>query len=151
MQDAAGNDLIECLKNIPENNGIRCEVGQAKLTPAFNLEQNGIKYIIHTVGPNLAIDEEKNNKEKLIADAYRNSLQLAAENNITSIAFPAISAAIFGYDIKISAPIVIDTVIGFLEENPGKFKEIYFVFYNNDDAIKLYSDLFQYFIKSIKQ
>lgn len=121
------------------------------MTPAFNLEQNGIKYIIHTVGPNLAIDEEKNNKEKLIADAYRNSLQLAAENNITSIAFPAISAAIFGYDIKISAPIVIDTVIGFLEENPGKFKEIYFVFYNNDDAIKLYSDLFQYFIKSIKQ
>src|SRR5690348_10459962 len=49
IQDAAGNNLIECLKNIPENNGIRCDVGQAKITPAFDLEQNGIKYIIHTV------------------------------------------------------------------------------------------------------
>ena len=155
IQDAAGPDLITCIEvrfrlwcTDPAKwdcieEAIRCSAGYAVITPSYNLEKKGINHIIHAVGSNLAIKEEAENKEKLLASAYIESLKLAIGIgfDIKTIAFPAISAAIFGYDIKLSAPIVIDSVLDFIKDNPGKLKKIYFVFYKNPSAIKLYNDL----------
>lgn len=72
-----------------------CKTGDAVITPGFKLRA---KYIIHAVGP-VYIDG-KHNEEKLLYGAYINSLKIAMENGIKSIAFPLISAGIFGYPKK---------------------------------------------------
>lgn len=86
---AAGPALGEACRKL---NG--CASGEAKITPAFNLP---CKYVIHTVGP---VWQGGNAGEaQLLADCYRQSLRLAAENGIRSIAFPAISCGAFGFPV----------------------------------------------------
>jgi len=69
-----------------------CEVGQAKMTKGYKLPA---KYVIHTVGP--VWHGGKSNEEKLLADCYKNSLKLAKDYNLESVAFPLISSGAFGY------------------------------------------------------
>ncbi len=69
-----------------------CGIGQAKITKGYNLPA---KYIIHTVGP--VWHDGKNNEEKLLADCYTNSLALAKDYKLESVAFPLISSGAFGY------------------------------------------------------
>jgi O-acetyl-ADP-ribose deacetylase (regulator of RNase III) len=71
--------------------------GQAVITKGYNLPNS---YIIHTLGPVYGRDRPEN---KLLEDCYRNSLKVADENKIDSIAFPAISTGIFGYPPKEAA------------------------------------------------
>ncbi|WP_321368274.1 O-acetyl-ADP-ribose deacetylase [uncultured Desulfuromusa sp.] len=99
---AAGPSLREeCLK-VKSVNGIRCPVGEARITPAGNL---AAKYVIHTVGP---IYSEEPDPERLLESAYVNSLRLAIENRCKSVAFPAISCGIFGYPHQEAAKVALN-------------------------------------------
>lgn len=89
-----------------------CEVGQAVITPGFHLPAT---YIIHTVGP--VWQGGGYGEEKLLADCYRNSLMLAKEHHIDSIAFPLISSGIYGYPKDKALHVAISSIESFLLEN----------------------------------
>ena len=107
---AAGRELYEaCLKAPEVRPGVRCPTGEARITPGFKLSA---KYVIHTVGP-VYYDGRHGEPEKLAA-CYRNSLALAAENGCQSVAFPCISAGVYGYPIEDAARIAVREVEKFL-------------------------------------
>ncbi len=131
---AAGRELLnECRKL----GG--CKTGHAKTTPGYNLKA---KYIIHTVGP---IWSGGNFGEKeLLESCYRNSLAEAVAHNCSSIAFPLISAGIYGYPKKEALEIAVSEIQKFLENND---MTAYIVIFRKDDveiAKELYNDVKQY-------
>ena len=94
-----------------------------------DLEKIGIKRIIHATGPTGTMP----NKAQLLRDAYQNSLQVACNNGLKSVAFPAISTAIFGYDINEATPVAFKAVKDFIEKHPGKLEEVRFVVRSDSD------------------
>ena len=98
---AAGRALLDACIQVESVNGIRCPVGEARITPAGQLMA---RYVIHTVGPRYRIDDHP---QELLRSAYRNSLQLALENHCKSIAFPAISCGVYGYPMDEAAEIAL--------------------------------------------
>ena len=103
---AAGADLLaEC----KELNG--CNTGEAKITKGYNLKA---RYVIHTVGP---IYLHSENPKQDLRNCYLNSLELAKNNNIHSIDFPAISCGAYGYPIDEAATIAYGTIIDWLKDN----------------------------------
>ena len=103
---AAGPRLLEACKELKEiAPGIRCPVGEARITPAFNLKA---RYVIHTVGPRYGIDKEP---ERLLARAYESSLELARKMGLKSIAFPAISCGAYGYPLEEAAKIALSVCL----------------------------------------
>ena len=109
--------------------GEKCPLGGAVITPAFELEKVGIKKIIHAVGP-LGSDP---NRETLLTRAYQNSLKVAQDNGLHSIALPAISTAIFGYNINQATPVAFAAVRDFVKKNPNAFDEIRFILFSGKD------------------
>jgi O-acetyl-ADP-ribose deacetylase (regulator of RNase III) len=104
---AAGPDLLkECLTL----NG--CPTGEARITAGYRLPA---RHIIHAVGPRYR--DGKHNEPTLLASAYRNSLDLALQQSIETIAFPAISCGIYGYPLDPAAIIATTTVTDFLDQN----------------------------------
>ena len=101
-----------------------CPTGEAKITGGYDLP---CKYVIHTVGP---IYSGADQDAVLLANCYRNSLNLAKENGIHSIAFPAISTGIYGYPLRAATQIAIDTVCQWLYENPYYGMEVIFSCYD---------------------
>ena len=97
---AAGSELLAYCRSL---NG--CKTGEAKLSPAFNLP---CQYVIHTVGP--VWHGGGQNEAALLASCYRKSLQLALEQQLSSIAFPAISTGVYGYPLQQATDIAIDSV-----------------------------------------
>lgn len=89
-----------------------CKTGQAKLTKGYKLLA---KYIIHTVGP--VWQDGHHNEADLLASCYRNSLQLALDNKVASIAFPCISTGVYHYPKLQAAEIAVTTVKEFLKNN----------------------------------
>ena len=90
---AAGPGLPEACKRIPMVRPfVRCPTGEARITPGFDLPA---RWIIHTVGPVWSGGRAR--EPELLASCYRESLRLAAEHDIASIAFPAIGCGVFGY------------------------------------------------------
>lgn len=105
-----------------------CETGEAKITKGHDLPA---KYVIHTVGP--VYGRENGREEKLLAASYKNSLKLAREKGIKSVAFPAISTGAFGFPGEEAARIAIETVKKYLENNPETFEEVIFVLFSEGD------------------
>lgn len=103
-----------------------CKTGQAKMTKAYKLP---CKHIIHTVGP---VWRGGNHKEdELLIDCYRNSLKLAAENTIRTIAFPSISTGAYSFPLERAAKLAVHTVDTFLKENPGLFDLVAWVLFDD--------------------
>ena len=119
IHTAAGRGLLEECRTLHG-----CETGEAKITGGYNLPA---KYVIHTVGP---IYSGADQDAVLLANCYRNSLNLAKENGIHSIAFPAISTGIYGYPLRAATQIAIDTVCQWLYENPYYGMEVIFACYD---------------------
>ena len=86
--------------------------GEAVITQGFNLPA---KFIIHTAGP--VWNGGTNNEENLLRNCYINSLKLAAENNLTSIAFPLISSGIYGYPPQAALEVAVRAIKDFLAEH----------------------------------
>ncbi len=104
-----------------------CETGEAKITRGYNLKA---KYVIHTVGP--VYRDGKQNESELLRGCYINSLRLAVEHNIKTIAFPSISTGAYGYPIREAAPIAIKTTIDFLRDDNNITKVIFALFSQTD-------------------
>ena len=102
--------------------------GQAVATTGGNLPA---RHVIHTVGP--VYGQEGGREAELLAACYRNSLQLAAEQGWSSIAFPAISTGVFGYPREQAATVCSSVIPQALEANPG-IREVYLVFFGTKDA-----------------
>ena len=103
-----------------------CKTGQAKITKAYQLS---CKHIIHTVGP--VWNGGSHNEDQLLADCYQNSLRLAAEHNIRTIAFPSISTGIYAIPVERAARIAVGTVDRFLKENPELFDKVLWVLFDS--------------------
>jgi len=102
--------------------------GQAVITTAGNLPT---RHVIHTVGP--IYGKEQGREAELLAACYQNSLTIAAEHSLLSLAFPAISTGVFGYPRAEAASVSSAAIKNFLAANL-QFKEIRLVFFNNEDA-----------------
>ena len=119
---AAGPKLLEKCRKLGG-----CQTGKAKITNGYNLSA---KYIIHTVGP--VWQGGFNNEEELLADCYKNSLMVAVENKITSIAFPMISTGAYGFPFKRAGRIAIDTINEFLGKD-NSIKKVLLICYSEID------------------
>jgi len=100
----------------------RLPTGQAVITGGGNLKA---KYIIHTVGP--VWHGGNKGEAALLASAYRESLKVATEHQLTSISFPSISTGAFGYPLAEAARLALSTVASFLREETTSLKEVVFV------------------------
>lgn len=101
-----------------------CPTGQAKITPGFKLPA---KYVIHTVGP--VWHGGKSQEPTLLANCYRNSLELALKNGVKTIAFPSISTGAYGYPKEDAAKIAMSV----MREYEKKFEEIIACCFNAGD------------------
>jgi O-acetyl-ADP-ribose deacetylase (regulator of RNase III) len=117
---AAGPELLEFNRKLGG-----CKTGEAKISPGFRLPA---KFIIHTVGP--VWQGGSSNEDELLANCYRNSLKLAVENKIKTIAFPAISTGIYGFPLNRATLIAVKTVENFLKTD-DKIEQIIFVCFDD--------------------
>jgi O-acetyl-ADP-ribose deacetylase (regulator of RNase III) len=128
----AGPKLIDACQQIGH-----CATGETVITPGFNLPAN---YILHTVGPVWRGGGE--NEEELLASCYRSCLDLAAENGIKSVAFPAISTGIFGFPSARAAEIAVATVRDWATAHPDGPKQVIFCCFDGGTE-SLYQELLQ--------
>jgi O-acetyl-ADP-ribose deacetylase (regulator of RNase III) len=104
---AAGPELVAECRTLGG-----CPPGQAKMTKGYRLKA---KYVIHTVGP--VWFGGNYDEDEVLASCYRNSLSLALEHDLRSVAFPAISTGVYGFPVDRAARIAASEVKGFLEEH----------------------------------
>jgi O-acetyl-ADP-ribose deacetylase (regulator of RNase III) len=103
-----------------------CQPGEAKLTQGYRLPA---RFVIHTVGP--VWTGGKGGEPQILANCYRNSLQLAVKNRIKAIAFPAISCGAYGYPIPEATQIALETAGEFLTKT-DKIEKVLFVLWSED-------------------
>ena len=120
---AGGPAILEECKKIVSKQG-RLPTGQAVITTGGKMKTG---HVIHTVGPIWRGGDQ--GEAGLLSSAYHQSLNLAAENNLSSIAFPSISTGVYGYPVGEASQIAIETVASFLE-NTTSIKEVVFVLFN---------------------
>ena len=130
---AAGPALLEACKRVRQQQG-ECAPGQAVITLAGDLPA---KAVIHTVGPIWRGGEQ--HEARILEDAYRNSLNLAAANGYQTIAFPAISTGVYGFPRVAAAEIAVNTVSEYLTRKHLP-ERVYFVCYDEENT-RLYQRL----------
>jgi len=121
---AGGPAILEACKQTVSRQG-RLPTGQAVITTAGNMKA---KYVVHTVGPIWHGGSQK--ESELLASAYRESLKLAAENNLTGISFPSISTGVYSYPVDEVSRLALKTVASFLSETTP-IKEVVFVLFDS--------------------
>jgi O-acetyl-ADP-ribose deacetylase (regulator of RNase III) len=104
-----------------------CKTGEAKITKGYRLPA---KHIIHTVGP--VWRGGTSGEPELLANCYANSMRLAKEHGLTSIAFPSISTGIYGYPIEEAAQVAVTTVKRFLSESGAAVNVTFCCFSQSD-------------------
>jgi O-acetyl-ADP-ribose deacetylase (regulator of RNase III) len=131
---AAGPALVEECRTLGG-----CRTGEARITAGYDLPA---KHVIHTVGPvwNGGTREEA----ERLANCYRNSLTLASEHGVKSIAFPSISTGVYGYPNGKAAKVAVTTVTKWLQ-NPGSVELVRFVCFSGGDY-----DAYQKLVRSEK-
>ena len=120
---AAGPELVAECRTLGG-----CKTGDAKLTAGYRLPA---RFVIHTVGP--VWNGGTRGEADLLAACYRNSLQVAAAHDVTSIAFPGISTGIFGYPVESAAEIAVSTCRGFLDDGATTVSEVIFCCFSASD------------------
>lgn len=104
---AAGPELLEECRGL---NG--CPTGEAKITKGYKLPA---KHVIHTVGPIWRGGDS--NEATLLANCYKNSLDLVTKHQLKSVAFPSISTGVYGYPIKLASSIALSEISSYLKEH----------------------------------
>ncbi len=115
---AAGPDLVAACRLLGG-----CVTGDAKITPGFRLPA---KYVIHTVGPVWRGGTQ--GEPELLASCYRRSIELAIENGVRTIAFPAISCGIYGYPVEAAAEVAISETRRVLGESDAVDRVLFVAF-----------------------
>lgn len=128
-----GKEIDDQCKVIRERQG-GCKTGEAVITRGGNLEAD---YVIHTVGP--VWNGEKKGMEELLSNCYRNSLALAVENNIETIAFPCISTGIYRFPKNLAAETAVSAMVDFLKNNTTIKKIILVCF--EEESFEIYKKL----------
>ena len=126
---AAGPKLLEYNKKLGG-----CPTGEARISPGFNLPA---KHVISTVGP--VWNGGNRNEDELLANCYRNSLRIAFENNIKTIAFPSISTGVYRFPVERASKIAVKEVKDFLDKNPSIEKVIFVCF--DDKTYEVYKNI----------
>jgi O-acetyl-ADP-ribose deacetylase (regulator of RNase III) len=135
---AAGPELLAECRRIAEARrdipGGPCPAGEAVVTGAYQLP---CRRVVHTVGP--VWQGGSRGEPALLASCYRNSLLLAEQEGLSSIAFPAISTGVYGYPKDLAAKVAIDTVKETLPSTPGIARVIFVCF--DRENLRLYQNL----------
>ena len=122
---AAGPKLLEECRTLGG-----CPTGEAKITKAYDLPCD---YVIHTVGP--IWNGGMNGEEGLLASCYQNSLKVAVENGIRTIAFPSISTGVYGYPVERAARVAVGAVRRYLEGENDLFDLIEWVLFDDNTYV----------------
>ena len=130
---AGGPDILEECRQIVARHG-PCPTGQAVITTAGKLPA---RYVIHTVGP--VWNGGKHNEEQLLKNAYENSLKLAVENGVETLAFPNISTGVYAFPKDKAAKIAIEAASNFLASDQ-QIQKVTFVCFDFENY-HLYKDL----------
>ena len=117
---AAGKELLAECRTLHG-----CETGEAKITKAYKLP---CKYVIHTVGP--IWRGGGHNEAVLLGNCYNNSLKVAKEHGIRSVAFPSISTGVYSYPLEQAAAVAVCAVSEFISANPDAVDEIVWVLFD---------------------
>lgn len=135
----AGGPAImdECDRIRAEQGG--CPTGHAVATTAGKLHA---KAVIHTVGPRWR--GGRHGEERLLASAYRSSLELAASRGWRTLAFPSVSTGVYGYPIQKAAEVALRTILGVFEERPTELDEVRMVLFSKPDL-----DVYQKTLKKL--
>lgn len=118
---AAGRELLAECQTLGG-----CKTGEAKITKGYKLKA---KYVIHTPGP--IWRGGKWDEEELLANCYRNSLRLAKENGIHTIAFPSISTGVYRFPVALAAEIAVREIMQYLEHN-ADMEQVIMVCFDED-------------------
>lgn len=129
---AGGPAILDECKQIRARQG-GCSTGEAVITTGGNLPA---KHVIHTVGP--VWHGGNSDEPTLLANCYRNSLALAVDNDIRTLAFPSISTGVYSYPVDKAAHVALDAVIDFLERD-ATLDEVWFVLFDGT-AYRAYED-----------
>ena len=130
---AAGRELLEECETLGG-----CKTEEAKITRGYKLKA---RYVIHTPGP--IWRGGKWGEEELLANCYRNSLRLAEEYGVKTIAFPSISTGVYRFPVELAAEIAVREIMGYLQEHP-EMEQVTMICFDDDTKSVYLKALEQY-------
>lgn len=132
---AAGPGLLEECRKLGG-----CNHGEARITGGYNLKA---KHVIHTPGP--IYRDGRSGEREILQNSYLNSMRLARENNLRSIAFPAISTGVYGYPLEEACEVAINTVLNFMRDE-NYTMDVYFILFGSENY-----NLYKRFIEELEK